>query len=178
MIEIATPINNFLPSGQIAPVSPSEQVFVLTASQLKAIIAGAVTEALESFNDGLSRLKQDLCTQSEEIARLKASCEADNQHLANLIGEDRKRISAFEQQPRAAPIPAGNKTSDRIEKLRSFLKPRGSGATFQEIERLLNIRPNQMTKLVSQLDKRSFEIFARSGDRRQRVIRLKARIIQ
>jgi hypothetical protein len=60
--------------------------------------------------------------------------------------------------------------------LKDFLKTRGGGAAFQECERLLGIKPNQMTALIAKLDKRSFEVFTRAGDGRQRVIRLKVQI--
>jgi len=69
--------------------------------------------------------------------------------------------------------PPGEKTISRIAKVKDFLKTRGSGATFQECERLLSILPNQMTRLVSMMDKRSFEIFSRPGDGRQKILRLK-----
>jgi len=61
--------------------------------------------------------------------------------------------------------------------VKDFLKTRGGGATFQECERLLGIKPNQMSRLVSMLDKRSFEVFNRAGDDRQRVLRLKAMVV-
>lgn len=61
--------------------------------------------------------------------------------------------------------------------LKDALKARGTGMTFKEAGRLLKIRPNQMTKLVSQLDKRVFEVFTRAGDSREKVIRLRAQIV-
>lgn len=172
-------INSFGPSTK-ADVSPSEeQIYVLTASQLKAIISAAVTEALKPALERVSDLEADLSALKAEIVDVRASSESEIERVCEDIAFDRRRLCQLEQQPRIpTPAPLGDKTAARTEKLEEFLKARGGGATFQEVERLLNIRPNQMTALVSQLDKRRFEVFARSGDKRQRIIRLKVRIIQ
>ena len=181
MIESAKAISGFLPNAQVAPVSPIEEpVFILTSRQLKAIIADAIHEATNSILSHVSTLEARINALEARSTVIEAQVGSDLTHLANGLGEDRKRLSALEQQSRTVP-PAevkGERTAARISKLKEFLKARGGGATFQEIQRLLNIKPNQLTRLVSQLDKRSYEIFARSGDKRQRVIRLKARIIQ
>jgi len=181
MIEVASQVNNFLPNAQIAPVSPQDQLITITFGQLQAIIATAVAEALNTALERVSDMEADIITLRDEIVDLRALFETDTSHLAESIAQDRRRISSLEQSrtiPTLAPEVKGERTASRISKLKEYLKARGGGATFQEVERLLNIRPNQMTKLVSQLDKRSFEVFARSGDQRQRVIRLKVRIIQ
>ena len=160
------------------PVPPKDQLITITFGQLQSIISAAVAEATKPFLERLSILESNQTTLQREILGLRASCEAEITRVCEDIAFDRRRLCQLEESRTQPTTPPGDKTTARIEKLKEFLKARGGGATFQEVERLLNIRPNQMTKLVSQLDKRSFEIFARSGDRRQRVIRLKARIIQ
>ena len=180
MIEVAHALSSFLPNAQVAPVSSTEEaVFVLTTSELKAIISAAVTEAVKTALERVSDLEADVSTLTTEIVELRTSSAAEIERVCVDIATDRRRLCQLEQQPKIpTPAPLGDKTAARTEKLKEFLKSRGGGATFQEVERLLNIRPNQMTALVSQLDKRRFEVFARSGDKRQRIIRLKARIVQ
>ena len=164
------------------PVSPKDQLITITFGQLQSIISAAVAEATKPLIERLSTSESNQTALQREIVDLRASCEAEIERVCEDIAFDRRRLCQLEQQSRIPPSAPeevkGERTAARILKLKDFLKARGGGATFQEVERLLNIRPNQMTKLVSMLDKRSFEVFARSGDRRQRVIRLKARIIQ
>ena len=179
MIEVAEAISGFLPNAQVAPVSSTEEaVFVLTTSELKAVISAAVTEALKPALERVSDLEADISALKAEIVDVRASSESEIERVCEDIAFDRRRLCQLEQSMIPTPAPLGDKTAARTEKLKEFLKARGGGATFQEVERLLNIRPNQMTALVSQLDKRRFEVFARSGDKRQRIIRLKAQIIQ
>ena len=176
-IAVAT-INTFLPKVEVQPVE--EPIFVLTATELRQIITGAVRDATESILSQLNVLEAKITSLEKKNAAIEAQEETDISHLAEGQAQDRRRITALETRP-APPAQAevkGERTDQRITKLKEFLKARGGGATFQEVERLLGIRPNQMTKLVSQLDKRSFEVFTRARDGRQRVLRLKARICQ
>lgn len=149
-------------------------------NRLRDIIKEAVQEAIQPLQDHIESLEVTVALQDEKITALTSTEEHDVNRICLDIAYDRQRISRLEQRPSTAPIavpPKGEKSITRIAKLRDFLKARGGGATFQECERLLGIHPNQMTKLVSQLDKRSFEIFTRAGDDRQRVLRLKAQIV-
>jgi len=133
---------------------------------------------LQSLQDSLQALQDEVVELRGQVSDLEARQDDHYERLDREIGYDRQRIKKLESIPSATALPRGEKSVARIAKLRDFLKARGGGATFQECERLLGIRPNQMTKLVSQLDKRSFEVFTRAGDDRQRVIRLKAQIVQ
>jgi hypothetical protein len=119
-----------------------------------------------------------VAAQDAKIAALTSTQEQDVNRICLDIAYDRQRLARLEQRPvpgvtaPTAPL-QGEKTISRIAKVKDFLKTRGGGATFQECERLLSILPNQMTRLVSMMDKRSFEIFPRPGDGRQRILRLK-----
>jgi uncharacterized coiled-coil protein SlyX len=155
-----------------ANVSPEEPIFVLTGSQLQSIIHEA-TKSLESRVDALeSRIIQ----QSDELAALKATetenfriLTHDDRDIWEALGEiDRKISKTYTSQPR------GDKTVARILKLKDALKSRCQGMTLKEVGKLLGMRPNQVTALVLHLDKRVFEIFTRSGDARQKVIRLRS----
>ena len=156
-----------------SPVSPSEEsIFVLTSLQLQEIIA----RALQPLHDEVSQLRATVERQGEKIAALETTEEQDVNRICLDIAYDRQRLARLEKGQCSPPTtpPPGSKSLSRIEKVKDFLKTRGGGATFQECERLLGIKPNQMSRLVSMLDMRSWEIFARSGDLRQKVLRLKA----
>jgi len=158
-----------------------DQLITLTIGQLQDIITQAVEKAIQPLQDRIESQDARIAAQNEKIAALESTQEQDVDRICLDIAYDRQRLAKLESRPSTAPTPIvppkGEKTIARIAKLRDFLKARGGGATFQECERLLAIHPNQMTKLVSQLDKRSFEVFTRAGDDRQRVLRLKAQIV-
>ena len=158
-------------------VSPSEQLITLTIGQLQDLLK----EAIQPLQDRVESQDVRIAAQDEKIAALESTQEHDVNRIYLDICQDRRRLVTLEQRPSTGPAPIapprGEKSIARIAKLRDFLKARGGGATFQECERLLGIHPNQMTKLVSQLDKRSFEVFTRAGYDRQRVLRLKAQIV-
>lgn len=171
MIDVALPLNSF-PRKALVPTG--DQVIILTASQLKAIISAAVTEAIQSFKDRISSPKT-VITQSNGIADLKASLETLEFHLSKQIAEDRRRITSIEeQQPRTAP-PTGTKTITRLSRIKAILKSRGA-TTFKEIERILGIAPREMVRLTKKLDMRFYEITRRPGDAREKVIRLRSQI--
>ena len=138
---------------------------------------------LQSLQDGLQALQDEVAALHEQRDQDRAEFDRFKATHKTFAVQTTKDIDALfdatEKATRtpAATTPTGETTISRIAKLRDFLKARGGGATFQECERLLGIHPNQMTKLVSQLDKRSFEVFTRAGDDRQRVLRLKAQIV-
>ena len=162
------------------PVSPSrDQLITLTYGQLQDLITQAVAGAIQGLQDRVESLEATVAGQGEKIAALETTQEQDINRICLDIAFDRQRLAKLEGKPATSPAPEvkGETTVSRIAKLKDFLKARGGGATFQECERLLAIHPNQMTKLVSQLDKRSFEVFTRAGDGRQRVLRLKAQIV-
>jgi len=155
---------------------------------IPASLLQSLQDSLQALQDEVAALheqrdqdRQELTSLQATVATLESRQEEDTNRLCLDICQDRRRLATLEQRPSTGPAlpapPKGEKSIARIAKLRDFLKARGGGATFQECERLLGIHPNQMTKLVSQLDKRSFEVFTRSGDDRQRVLRLKAQIV-
>jgi hypothetical protein len=65
----------------------------------------------------------------------------------------------------------------RIEDLKGILKARGGSQTFEALQDALDLTPSQFSKLVSQLDKRSFEVNRRPGSKRgEKVLNLRSRI--
>jgi len=157
MSEIANAsINTF---GKASPkadfVPPSEQLITLTIGQLQDLVTQAVEKTIQPLQERVEALEVTVARQEEFHARQ--------------IAEDRKRITALEHTPKTSQ---GKRMRSRAEMLKALLKAKGGGMTFKEAGKALGIQPNQMTKLVESLDKRSFEVFTRSGDSRQRVIRL------
>jgi len=69
----------------------------------------------------------------------------------------------------------GEKTAARITKIDEVLKSRGP-TTLKQLEHILGIDRATMTRLLGKLDKRSYELHARPGDAREKVLRLKAKI--
>jgi hypothetical protein len=184
MEEIAlASINRFgnIPKADFVP--PSEQLITLTIGQLQDLIKEAIQplqDRVEALEVTVASLQEDNAALRRSLASLEARQDQDTTRICLDIAYDRQRISKLEQgspQHQAAPTePRGNLTAARIDLLKDTCKAHGGGITFKEAGRLLGMKPNQMTAFVAQLDKRSFEVFTRSGDRRQKVIRLKTRI--
>jgi hypothetical protein len=86
------------------------------------------------------------------------------------IDEIDARIVQIIQKPKAPP--QGSKTIARIAKIDEILKARGA-TTLKELERILKIRPQEMSRLLRRLDKRRYEIFLRDGSKQEKVMRLK-----
>jgi hypothetical protein len=177
-----TQINTFGISPKADFVPPSEEaVFILTASQLKDII----TQALQPLQDRISSLEDRTAALTEENASLRlklASLETTQEHDVNRICldicQDRRRLAALETRPASGPgtsAPQGEKTLARISKIDEVLKSRGP-TTLGEMERILKISPKEMNRLLAKLDMRRYELHARPGDAREKVIRLKVQI--
>lgn len=93
-----------------------------------------------------------------------------NEHAENIntVWNVSKRISA----------PKGQKTLQRLEKLNQVLKDRPSrGLTLTELERELDVSSQQMSLLISKLDKRIYEISYRKekGVRHEKIIKLRTK---
>lgn len=89
-----------------------------------------------------------------------------------LIDQHAEAINKVWQVTKKGRIPTGKKSKARVEQLKEILK--GGSKTYKELERILKISPKEMNRLVSMLDTRSYEIFFRAGDNRQKVLRLRS----
>jgi len=174
------------------PVSHEEPVFVLTGSQLRQIIAEATAPLEARIQDLEDRLNREPVAQNQpqkpvqvvedlegKIEALERELEHNFETTLTEIARDRQRLTALEEarssRVDAPPAPPGSKTAARLEQMKVILKERGS-TTFKEMERLLRISPKEMNRLLARVDKRSIEVFTRKGDRRQKVLRLRAQI--
>jgi cell division septum initiation protein DivIVA len=149
----------------------------VTVGRLQDFLNQAVAEATEPLKAEIKDLTDEMQDLRQEVQYLKdtkpgiTSLRVDDAFEA--IEQIDEHLAKIDRTRTATP-PQGSKTAARITKLKTALKARSGGMTFKEAEKLLGIERNQMTKLVSQLDKRSFEIFARAGNKREKIIRLKS----
>jgi hypothetical protein len=173
-------INTFGQSPKADIVSPSEEepVFILTSSQLSNLITQAVEKAIQPLQDEVSQLRATVATQGEKIAALEATEEQDVNRICMDIAQDRRRLTAMESRtsaPAPSAPPQGERTIARIGKIEEVLKSRGP-TTLKQLGHVLGICKATMTRLLGKLDMRRYELHARPGDAREKVLRLKAQI--
>ena len=162
---ITSPKDNF--------VTPSEQLITLNYDQLQNLIKDAVQEAIQPLQNRIESLETTMNSLQEDLGALTTTEEQDINRLSLDIAYDRQRIARLEQSP-IKPL-KGEKSLARIAKIDEILKVKGS-TTLKELERVLKIRPQEMSRLVARLDMRRYDIFLRDGDEREKVLRLKVQI--
>jgi DNA-binding MarR family transcriptional regulator len=113
-----------------------------------------------------SLFEETTCPLRDELDRLRDD-------FAGLQVDHAQRIIALEKSKNL--LPSGKKTIARISMIEEILIARGS-TTFKELERLLKISPGEMTRLISKLDKRKFEVHPRPNHNREKVLRRKQEI--
>jgi DNA-binding MarR family transcriptional regulator len=196
---VVASINSLLSSQQAELESQSEDpIFLITASQLKSIVAQAIREATVPLKNRISRLEaslnipnslskaqnqleklQDkLMALKEENLALKSKLEAVEswgERLALDRALDGQRIAKLELKATVPTPPKGEKTLARIAKIDEVLKTRGA-TVLKELRRILGIDKATMTRLLGKLDKRRYELHTRPGDGREKVLRLRAQI--
>jgi hypothetical protein len=161
-------INSFGISPKADFVPPSDQLITLTSGQLQNLIK----EAIQPLQDRIGSLEARITAQDEKMASLESTQEQDTNRICVDIAHDRQRIAKLEQMPSTT---TGAKTIARIAKIDEILKARGS-TTLQELERILKISPKEMNRLLAKLDMRRYEVHARPGDDREKVLRLRVQI--
>lgn len=123
----------------------------------------------------------DICQRIEalelENKKLKArileleDIQDDHTRAINENAEGLNKIWSISKQSK----PKGAKTKERIGKLDQLLR---SGArTLRQIEKELGVSPQEMSRLIAKLDKRRYQLFTRDGNRSEKVIKLRSRII-
>lgn len=118
-------------------------------------------KVLEIENKALKHRISDLETMQDE--------------LVNKINEHAESINKVWSVTKRPAAPAGQKTIQRLNKLDHILKTHGP-RTLGQLEKDLGILPQEMSRLIAKLDKRRYNIFIRPGNKREKVIGLKARI--
>jgi hypothetical protein len=170
-IALAT-INTFVPHATQGPiVPPSDRLITLTSDQLQDIIK----EAIQPLQDRIESLEARIIAQDEKIASLESTQEQDTNRICVDIAYDRQRLVKLEQRPPTITMPRGEKTIARVAKIDEVLKARGP-TTLKELRRIVGVDRATMTRLLSALDMRRYEIHTRPGDDREKVLRLKVQI--
>lgn len=138
------------------------------ASAINSLLPSEVVTVPVSVLNTLVSKVQELTAKVEALEKIQdQSCETLNLSIA----QDRKRISTLESS-RSSPHP-GTKTEARIEKIDQILKTKGA-TTLKELCRILQVLPQELSRILRALDHRRYDLTTRQGDRRQKVLRLRA----
>ena len=134
----------------------------------------SLTEGINSFasiSDRTILLKLEALEEENKALRSRIYELEDIQiDHERAINENAAALNKIWQGSKAR-TPKGSKTKKRIEKLDLMLK---TGAkALRQIEKDLGISPQEMSRLISKLDKRRYQIFIRNGDKREKVIKLR-----
>ena len=157
MDKVATASINNLRISE-ADVPPEDPIFVLTASQLRQIVA----DALQPLQDEVMELRSKLTS-------LETLQEQDTTRICLDIAYDRRRLAALEH-PTKEP---GKTETSRAEKIEKYLASRPDHkATFETLKGMLqvdNIRLNESIKVLMATSERSYVIQKeKTGDKRKR----------
>ena len=133
------------------------------------LLAEPIETAPRGLQDRISSLEATIAQLKEENAAIAAT-------QAHFIENQEIQLKLIKQLRERAMKPAnGTKTIARIAKIDEILKSRGP-TTLKELERILGIDRATMTRLLGKLDMRRYDLHARPGDEREKVLRLKAQI--
>jgi exonuclease VII small subunit len=161
-------INNFA-SDQEATAPPSEEIFVLSSSQLEAIIAQAIERATAPLAARLDALERGVrCGEGgeEDLKELRSRLE-DLEELRPWTEALSKKVARLEA-PRIS-----QKTEARAEKIAKYLKERPDHkATFETLRGHLGVDKDLLNDAVKVLLDESSGLFAviksKTGDKRKR----------
>lgn len=129
---------DFVPSSE-------EAAFILTASQLSALISQAIEKAIQPVQDEVSQLKAMVVNQGEKIAALEATQDQDASRLALDIAYDRQRLAKLEK---TEPQPM---QKDRGEILRALLAANGGKMLAKDARQKLRMDKGNFSRLLDTL---------------------------
>jgi len=156
-------INTFGTSPKADFVPPSEEaVFVLTSSELQAIIKRAIQEATAPILHEIQDLK-------ESISSIEARQDRDYERFAGDIcdhGQRLRNLGKIEPQPLQ---------KDRGEILRALLVANGGKMLAKEARRMMHLSKNRFSELLKTCD--FFVTKPLHSDRRKDVIILKSELV-
>lgn len=155
-------INSFgLESEADAPTS--EEVFILTARQLQAVI----TRALQPLQDEVMELKATVASQGEKIAALEATqdTQADNQLI---------QLRLIKQLRETATKEPGETEAARAEKIKRYiLSQPGRRASYESLRGLLGVDKDLLNIAIRALmgdEPGRYGIVHVPGDKRKRAL--------
>jgi hypothetical protein len=171
MSEITSASINTLPSERQAGFeSPSEQLIVLTYSQLQDLIVQAVQEAIQPLQDEIAQNHQEIAALRLKMASLETLQEQDTNRICVDIAYDRRRLTALEH-PAKEP---GKTDLSRAEKIERYLAARPDHkATFETLKGHLGIDKvllNQAVKALMASSPGRYGITRTPGDKRKRTL--------
>jgi hypothetical protein len=171
MSEITSASINTLPSERQAGFeSPSEQLIVLTYSQLQDLIVQAVQEAIQPLQDEIAQNHQEIAALRLKMASLETLQEQDTNRICVDIAYDRRRLTALEH-PAKEP---GKTDLSRAEKIERYLAARPDHkATFETLKGHLGIDKvllNQAVKALMASSPGRYGINRTPGDKRKRTL--------
>ncbi len=192
MIEVVDTLNTFA-SKEAA--QPPEQVFVLTSSQLEAIIRSATApltakiEVLEArqnaYSDQEGLVDRERYVE-KEIRALNVKLEGlqddlKKYHVWTNVGRVEDLLEWVEdldnKLSRQQALHIGKKTESRIKTLKAILKTHGGARAFGELLLDLGLSPSQFSQLVKRLDMRVFEIVPRPHSKTgEKILKLRRRL--
>jgi uncharacterized membrane protein len=188
MIKVAAALNSFASESE-ATAPPSEEIFVLSASQLEAIISQAVERATAPLATRLDALERGVgCGKGGEDPQdgqesqisawkalenlwaenlaLKRELEAFQDHVAQERAFDRQRIAKLEQK---APQPL---QKDRGDILRALIAANGGKMLAKEARRKMHLSKSRFSELLATMEG-YIEMKSFHGDKRSKVLLLK-----
>jgi hypothetical protein len=156
---ISKNINVAFPQGQ---VQPSEQIFVLTGSQLQDII----TRTVQPFQDEVSLVKGIVASLEAKVSALEATQDilGDNQLIQLRLIADLRKV----QEPQ--PL-----QRDRGEILRALILANGGKMLAKEARQKMHLGKNRFSELLKICD--FIETKPYHLDKRQDVIILKSKLV-
>ena len=178
MTEVASArINTFGPSPKACFESPSEQLIVLTYSQLQDLITQAVQEAIRPLQERLEALESTVDSQEKELAAmglkmasLETLQEQDTNRICVDIAYDRQRLAKLEN-PKKKP---GKTESSRAEKIERYMASRPDHkATFETLRGHLGVDKfalNDAIKTLMEASPGRYGIVRAPGDKRKRAL--------
>jgi hypothetical protein len=160
---LAENINAF-PQGHASP--SEEQIFVLTAPQLQAIVTQAIEKAIQPLQDRIEALEATVARQGEKIAALESTEEKDVDRICLDIAYDRKRLARLE---RAEPQPLQR---DRGEILRALLAANGGKMLAKDARQKMRMDKGNFSRLLDTL-KDDIEVKPLHTDKRKSLLIIK-----
>lgn len=162
-IQAAEAINTF-PIGE-------EQIFVLTSSQLRAIISQAVQEAIQPLKDRLSRLEG--ITARLENKTLDLAATQDVQGENQVIQAGHIKVLKEKAAPPIQPLQAS-----RLDTLRRILAGSGGKMLAAQARKLMELPKNRFSELLKTAGKyleiKPYVIPGRKTDRRKKILILRS----
>lgn len=205
-MQTANSLERNLKTDQTEP----EPVFILTSSQLQAIISEAIEESTRSLRGDISHLQDTIAGQEARMGRLQQFIEIVYEKLPDpidiSIAEAYKRqrnllwnvsdrtyelddmikeqlipiikthdLALKKLQTGPSSLSAGKATRKRITEVERLLKANDGSMSFKSLRAKMDLEPNQLTRLIESLDRRSFEVVQNPRAKKEKILRIKVR---